>query len=244
MGVDVLIGDHPIDRTQPAPSPSVGRAERARPEQHAPYGRLPRRCCRATEPPELQSASSAAASAREIAAACHDLAVLEAAVGAFDGCALKETALNLCFADGGPDAEVMLIGEAPGAEEDRRASHSSARAASCSTRCWRPSACSVARCTSPTSSTGARRQPVAHPGRDRGLSTIPRAPDRPLEAEDHRVPRRHRRARPAGVKEGVTKLRGRRFVYTAADGTHAFRPWSRSTRLPAPPAGPKTPGMA
>ena len=45
--------------------------------------------------------------------------MLEAAAGEFDGCALRETALNLCFADGGPDAEVMLIGEAPGAEEDR-----------------------------------------------------------------------------------------------------------------------------
>ena len=42
------------------------------------------------------------------------------ALEAFDGCALKQTATRLCFADGSPDARLMLIGEAPGAEEDRQ----------------------------------------------------------------------------------------------------------------------------
>ncbi len=37
----------------------------------------------------------------------------------FDGCALRATATNLVFADGNPDAGLVLIGEAPGAEEDR-----------------------------------------------------------------------------------------------------------------------------
>ena len=45
---------------------------------------------------------------------------LRAALAAFDGCGLKETASNLVFADGNPDADLMLIGEAPGADEDRR----------------------------------------------------------------------------------------------------------------------------
>jgi uracil-DNA glycosylase len=60
------------------------------------------------------------AGAREIAARCATLAELERAVREFDGCALRETAMNLCFADGPADAEVMFIGEAPGAEEDRQ----------------------------------------------------------------------------------------------------------------------------
>jgi uracil-DNA glycosylase len=38
----------------------------------------------------------------------------------FEGCALKRTAMNLVFADGNPAAPVMLIGEAPGEDEDRR----------------------------------------------------------------------------------------------------------------------------
>ena len=44
---------------------------------------------------------------------------LKAALQAFDGCALKKTASNLVFADGNPAADIMLIGEAPGRDEDR-----------------------------------------------------------------------------------------------------------------------------
>lgn len=58
--------------------------------------------------------------AREAAAACHGLEELRRALEAFDGCALRETATRLCFADGSPDASIMLIGEAPGSEEDRQ----------------------------------------------------------------------------------------------------------------------------
>ena len=47
------------------------------------------------------------------------LSDLRAALEAFDGCALKKTASNLVFADGNPAADIMLIGEAPGRDEDR-----------------------------------------------------------------------------------------------------------------------------
>jgi DNA polymerase len=43
---------------------------------------------------------------------------LRAAMAAFEGCALKQTATRLVFADGNPAAPVMLIGEAPGRDED------------------------------------------------------------------------------------------------------------------------------
>jgi DNA polymerase len=46
-------------------------------------------------------------------------AELREALAAFDGCALSATATNLVFAGGNPDAGLVLIGEAPGAEEDR-----------------------------------------------------------------------------------------------------------------------------
>ena len=48
-----------------------------------------------------------------------DLAGLRAALEAFDECGLKRTATQLVFADGSEAARIMLIGEAPGAEEDR-----------------------------------------------------------------------------------------------------------------------------
>ena len=47
------------------------------------------------------------------------LADLRDVLSRFDGCALKKTASNLVFSDGNPDARIMLIGEAPGRDEDR-----------------------------------------------------------------------------------------------------------------------------
>lgn len=51
-------------------------------------------------------------------AAITSLAALKAALRAFDGCALKSTASNLVFSDGNPGARLMIIGEAPGRDED------------------------------------------------------------------------------------------------------------------------------
>ncbi|MBW8271504.1 uracil-DNA glycosylase, partial [Caldovatus aquaticus] len=60
----------------------------------------------------------AATRAAEAAAAARSLEELRRAIADFD-CPLRETATNLVFADGVPESGVMLIGEAPGAEEDR-----------------------------------------------------------------------------------------------------------------------------
>jgi uracil-DNA glycosylase family 4 len=226
MGVDEVIGEHPIDRTEPTGIPA-GRRSNAAPAGHpvrpgpltgrpmpppAPYS-TPHR-------PALQSPGSAVASAREIAAACDHLAALEAAVGAFGGCALRETALNLCFADGSPHAEVMLIGEAPGAEEDRLgrpfvgqsgklldkmlSTISLERASVYITNViyWRPPGN-----RSPTQAEIAACQPFL----ERQIELLKPKMIVFLGGIAARGL--------LGVKEGVTKLRGRRFVYTAADGT-------------------------
>ncbi|MES2550604.1 MAG: uracil-DNA glycosylase, partial [Pseudomonadota bacterium] len=44
---------------------------------------------------------------------------LSAAMASFDLCDLKKGARNTVFADGNPKARVLILGEAPGAEEDR-----------------------------------------------------------------------------------------------------------------------------
>jgi uracil-DNA glycosylase family 4 len=62
---------------------------------------------------------AAVLSAREAARAAPDLASLREALARFDGVSLSRTATNLVFADGNPAAKVMLVGEAPGADEDR-----------------------------------------------------------------------------------------------------------------------------
>jgi len=55
-----------------------------------------------------------------LAASAGSLEDLRAVLEAFDGCALKATASRLVFADGDPAGGLMLIGEAPGADEDRQ----------------------------------------------------------------------------------------------------------------------------
>ena len=57
-------------------------------------------------------------SAREAAKSAGTLDELRAILDKFDGCALKATASRLVFADGNPEARVMLVGEAPGRDED------------------------------------------------------------------------------------------------------------------------------
>jgi uracil-DNA glycosylase family 4 len=65
--------------------------------------------------------SAALVDARAAAAAAGDLTELAAAIAAFDGCALKfEGARQAVFSRGAADAPVMVIGEAPGAEEDQQ----------------------------------------------------------------------------------------------------------------------------
>lgn len=56
--------------------------------------------------------------ARNIANQCQNLNELKKAVENFDGCNLKKMATNTVFSDGNPDSEIMVIGEAPGNNED------------------------------------------------------------------------------------------------------------------------------
>lgn len=67
----------------------------------------------------LISPKVAHSTANTSAQSAQTLEELKAALMAFEGCALKYTATNLVFGDGNPKARVMLIGEAPGADEDR-----------------------------------------------------------------------------------------------------------------------------
>lgn len=68
---------------------------------------------------ELFSSSEIRAEAIRLAQSAQTLDELRTAIAAFDGIAIKKTATNLVFCDGNPAASVMLVGEAPGADEDR-----------------------------------------------------------------------------------------------------------------------------
>ncbi|MCW8842146.1 MAG: uracil-DNA glycosylase [Rhodobacteraceae bacterium] len=73
----------------------------------------------AAEPPPVQPKTDPVEVAKAAAAAAKTLEDLRAAMAAYDHCDLKRGARNLVFSDGNPAARVMLIGEAPGRDEDR-----------------------------------------------------------------------------------------------------------------------------
>lgn len=69
-------------------------------------------------PPAI-GAFEAMEDARALAAAANTLDELRAAIDKFQGLSIKRTATQMVFSDGNPQARIMIIGEAPGAEEDR-----------------------------------------------------------------------------------------------------------------------------
>ncbi len=73
---------------------------------------------KAKAPVMNSSLNEAIAQARALANAAQNLDELRAAVEGFTGCDLKKTANKTVFADGNPDTKLLLIGEAPGADED------------------------------------------------------------------------------------------------------------------------------
>jgi uracil-DNA glycosylase len=119
QGIDEAIGEDAIDRfaapaPQPTPLPVQQRTAAApTPIRPAPAAAAPPRGPVPIESPQLVE------DARALAQRCNSVEELEAAVRAFEGCALKRTAKNTVFADGVAGSPVMVVGEAPGADEDR-----------------------------------------------------------------------------------------------------------------------------
>jgi len=101
LGATEAIGDAPVNRyalekTAPQPKRTVPAA---------PAGAVPVSVDPVSE-------------AKALAGAAGDLDALEAALASFEHCELKRGARNLVFADGRPGARVMIVGEAPGRDED------------------------------------------------------------------------------------------------------------------------------
>jgi DNA polymerase len=107
-GADEAIAETPVNRlAAKAPPPASAPAR--------PVSRPAAPAAANTDTGHLDIVGTAQA----LAAAATSLSELRAAMEGFDGCALKRTATNTVFADGTELAPVMLIGEAPGREEDR-----------------------------------------------------------------------------------------------------------------------------
>ncbi len=108
-GVDVAYADAPQDRLSSPPARSPATEPRTTKAQ-APNG----------GPNPTGDVSDALLEAKHLAEAAPDLAALEVAIAAFNGCPLKtQGAARAVFARGDPAAPVMIVGEGPGADEDR-----------------------------------------------------------------------------------------------------------------------------
>lgn len=98
LGADEPMGETPVDRYALAKAPAA-RAGGAASTVAAPV-------------------ADPVAEAQAIAAAAGTLEELRAALAAYPHCLLKQGARNLVFCDGQPGARVMILGEAPGRDED------------------------------------------------------------------------------------------------------------------------------
>ena len=138
-GVDVALDETPVDWSDrgdlgpghgfiwPARSdatPTGAGRPTATPQPQEPVTRAqPAPAIRTPSPPPPRPTVATPATAPNRAAGApagraQSLADLEAALRSFEGCALKATAKNLCFYRGNPQGRLMIIGEAPGREED------------------------------------------------------------------------------------------------------------------------------
>ncbi|MGI4975303.1 MAG: uracil-DNA glycosylase [Janthinobacterium lividum] len=128
-GADEALDDLPLDRTRPvaaaarrpqvaraAADPGVAAAPPVRAEVVAPVVAparvvpVPAGAAALATPVVQAQAAAAAAGTRE---------ALREALAGFAPCPLRDTAGHLVFFDGNPEAGVVLVGEVPGAEEDR-----------------------------------------------------------------------------------------------------------------------------
>lgn len=118
-GADMPFSETPVNRMA---QPSVPQMAENRPHQAEAANEVLR-------PAPLQAAMAPVATgsfnaqkqkAIDAAKACTTLDDLKEAIRAYDGLDVKRTATNLVFADGNKQARVMVIGEAPGADEDRQ----------------------------------------------------------------------------------------------------------------------------
>ena len=127
-GVDECIDEVPFDCfSAPAPKvkPTEAPSKASAPTQTAgkpaaPRATTPTAPTPPAKPQPVQGTGDGPAEAKKAAAAAKTLDELKAAIEAFEGCSLKRTAKNTVFSDGNPKAKLMLIGEAPGADEDRQ----------------------------------------------------------------------------------------------------------------------------
>lgn len=118
-GVDTFVGNTPTNMLSPDfGSFSINKCES---ELNAPSSIsnvLQKETSIGTEPKQFLGSAEALEESKFLAKKAKTLEDLQKAIEDFEGLAIKRTAKSTVFSDGNPNAEIMIIGEAPGADED------------------------------------------------------------------------------------------------------------------------------
>lgn len=116
-GVDIVVGDAPRDYYAPAVTLAITPAQPAPAAMSKPVMTAPSQST--SQAPAILGASEARTEAAKIAKTANTLDELRDAIASFDGIGLKKTASNMVFADGNPQAKIMVIGDVPETAGDR-----------------------------------------------------------------------------------------------------------------------------
>jgi uracil-DNA glycosylase family 4 len=112
-GVDAILAEAPTNCFGDDPVPAPAEPTPAKVAAPTPLPSRPPASISVPPPPE-----EAIMAARAAAKSASSLDELRAIMENFEGCALRQTAKQLVFADGNPQARIMFVGEAPGYDED------------------------------------------------------------------------------------------------------------------------------
>ena len=139
-GADEAIGDVPVDRFAEPPAEPLAVLEPENRQNEENNAKIAQKQAKiAPNGTKLEKKSNNSASkptqthktatkpeitpdigAYKLAAGAKILDDIAEILKTYEGCALKQTATNLVYCDGNKDADILFIGEAPGAEEDRQ----------------------------------------------------------------------------------------------------------------------------
>ncbi|UYV38244.1 uracil-DNA glycosylase [Rhodobacteraceae bacterium D3-12] len=112
LGAVDAVGDSPVDRYA---LPQAAPGKKAKPEATAQAAPAP---TPNAGPPQTQV--DVVGEARRAAAGAGDLAALKAAMAAYPHCELRKGARQLVFGEGQAGARLMIVGDAPGRDEDQQ----------------------------------------------------------------------------------------------------------------------------
>ena len=120
-GADEMLLNDPVDRTAMPVIPKVSAPTAVNQSVASASVKAPKKVLNfqdSAPQEDIMGANQAIQEAQKIADACNSLEELQQAIKDFDGLSIRKTASNMVFADGNKDADVMVIGEAPEAQDD------------------------------------------------------------------------------------------------------------------------------